>query len=97
MTDLPHRCGDTCVCGIHDTPFFYSPATGEHACQDPTCIWASGYEATLLQARKWESDAWTEAGLLDGIPRCLMFPDRGPCCGRVNADGTMTGTCPTPS
>jgi hypothetical protein len=91
----PHKCNETCVCNIHGTPMWYSPATDDHACQDPDCIWAGGVNAALDWMQERENEVWT-AGQFAGIPRCVMFPYGEPCCGQVDADGNLTGFCPPP-
>jgi hypothetical protein len=45
---LSHRCDDQCACPEHGTPLFYSPAAGDHACQDPGCVFAHGMSDALL-------------------------------------------------
>lgn len=39
-----HFCSLKCVCPIHGKEFFYSPREKLHACQDPTCEFAHGFE-----------------------------------------------------
>jgi hypothetical protein len=40
----PHRCDDDCTCPVHGTPLLYAPASNEHACQDPDCEHAHGFD-----------------------------------------------------
>lgn len=40
----PHRCDEHCVCPDHDTPMWWSASQNLHACQDPTCRFAHGWE-----------------------------------------------------
>ncbi len=47
-----HWCGDACVCLIHGIPLYYSSDLEGHACQDPGCPFAHGYETEL--ARTWD-------------------------------------------
>lgn len=49
MTTDRHRCDDSCVCPIHDTPMLYAAATARHACQDPDCIHAHGVDLVALR------------------------------------------------
>lgn len=37
-------CDERCVCPVHDTPLLFSPASGEHACQDADCRHGHGME-----------------------------------------------------
>lgn len=39
-----HECTEKCVCHIHNTQMFYSKREKLHACQDPSCVFAHGYE-----------------------------------------------------
>lgn len=40
---LTHKCIEgLCICPVHKTALYYSPNSGEHACQDPDCIHAHG-------------------------------------------------------
>jgi hypothetical protein len=68
----PHRCDETCVCPIHDTPLIYAPAIDDHACQDADCILgggtavAVGRRFSFIQAR-WEHG---HDELTDGCALC---------------------------
>lgn len=42
MTTKPHYCDERCACPVHGTPLIYSPAAGDHACQDITCEYGHG-------------------------------------------------------
>jgi hypothetical protein len=42
MSEPRHACDDGCVCPIHHTPLYYSPAQDDHACQDITCEYGHG-------------------------------------------------------
>lgn len=48
VTLKPHRCDESCTCPHHGTPLLYSPATFDHACQDPSCEFAHGMFSILL-------------------------------------------------
>lgn len=37
-----HRCGDRCICPIHETPLIYAPGKDDHACQDVDCVHGHG-------------------------------------------------------
>jgi len=41
-----HVCGIQCICPVHRTPMFYSPAWDDHACQDITCEYGHGMRKT---------------------------------------------------
>jgi hypothetical protein len=38
-----HLCDDRCICPVHDTPMWYSRSCDDHACQDPDCVFAHGF------------------------------------------------------
>ena len=39
-----HRCDETCVCPVHNTPLLWARSQRLHACQDPDCRYATGVE-----------------------------------------------------
>lgn len=43
MTE-PHRCDEHCVCPDHGTSMWWGASQNLHACQDPTCRFARGWE-----------------------------------------------------
>lgn len=49
----------------------------------------------LRAAEAYEADAW-EGMKAIGVPRCLGFPGRWPCCGALDEQGNSTGECPPP-
>jgi len=42
VSEPRHVCDDGCVCPVHPTPLYYSPAADDHACQDITCEYGHG-------------------------------------------------------
>jgi hypothetical protein len=44
-----HKCDDGCNCPHHGTRMYYASRHKTHACQDPECEYASGYEDVLIQ------------------------------------------------
>jgi len=48
-TGTAHWCDDGCVCPLHQTPLYWSPSRELHACQDPECHYASGFEPALAE------------------------------------------------
>lgn len=76
----PHRCDETCVCPIHDTPLIYASAIDDHACQNASCplglgtaqnIFGSGLRYYFIEAR-WEHG---HADLVDGCALCIAEYD----------------------
>lgn len=45
----PHRCDDRCICPEHGKQLLYWPAGNEHACPDPECRFAHGYETEVAR------------------------------------------------
>jgi hypothetical protein len=41
---VAHQCDDGCVCPVHQTPLFWWPSGKLHACQDPECRYAGGFD-----------------------------------------------------
>lgn len=39
-----HVCGDECVCPVDMKPLLYNEFRDIHACQDPECEFANGFE-----------------------------------------------------
>lgn len=39
-----HKCDDRCMCPIHGIAMHYSPSSDTHACQNPDCEFAHGFE-----------------------------------------------------
>ena len=35
-----HRCDERCLCPADGLPMWYAPSSGQHACQDPDCVYA---------------------------------------------------------
>ncbi|GHF92176.1 hypothetical protein GCM10018783_73780 [Streptomyces griseosporeus] len=46
-----HVCGDECVCPVDMNPLFYNQAQNVHACQDPDCEFANGFEEGVVWLR----------------------------------------------
>ncbi|MFE9834000.1 hypothetical protein ACFYP4_02455 [Streptomyces sp. NPDC005551] len=52
-------------------------------------------DEVVRQAQEYENDAWASTQFY-GIPRCVAFPYSGPCCGKYDENGELTGFCPPP-
>jgi hypothetical protein len=79
---LLHRCTDQCVCPIHGTPLIYAPESGEHACQDATCVHGHGLQSgdprtpdprsEFVSGEVWSAQirrvlsTYSDGGVLDG-------------------------------
>jgi hypothetical protein len=50
-------------------------------------------EDDVRKAIEYGNDAWA-ATQFYGIPRCVAFPYSGPCCGKADEEGNLTGFCP---
>lgn len=45
-----HKCGSPkCDCPVHKMRMYYHISGNAHACQDPECEYARGYEAVLVE------------------------------------------------
>ena len=47
-----HICTTECVCPDHRTQLLFNRESGDHACQDITCIYAHGVQAVNLVIRR---------------------------------------------
>lgn len=67
-----HECNEKCTCPIHKKLMFYSTREKLHACPEPDCVFAHGYENAkwadpnhnvlqdiLNQLRKSKEALWT--------------------------------------
>ena len=50
-----HKCDERCHCPSHQLMMYHHKASNSHACQNPECEYASGYENALIQRsyRRW--------------------------------------------
>lgn len=78
--------------------------------RQPQCLWCEHivrrgvdqhlkrcqvFQTAVTGAMERNAESWTVGQFL-GIPRCVQFPHSGPCCGRYDEEGNLTGFCPPP-
>lgn len=50
-----HVCGDECICPRDMKPLLYNQAGDIHACQDPDCEFANGFEEGSLWRHRFNN------------------------------------------